>query len=149
MKIDGFLKIGDIPGASIRDGHDGEIEIHGMEFAMAGPHDPNTLSRSGRVVLGMIKFQKNYDQASPFLKQAIFQNKMLGEVLFSARRTIDGATSDYLVIKMTDASVVEYKVNVSLTEANLLEELVAFAYKEITFTYDGSFETVMDVHIGV
>ncbi len=148
MKIDGFLKIGDIPGPSIRDGHDGEIEVFGVEFQMAGPHDPNTLSRSGRVVLGVIKFTKHYDMASPFLKQAIFQNKMLGEVKFSARRTIDGATADYLVVTLADASVTEYHMQASLEEPNLIVENVGFAYKTITFTY-GSNETVMDVHVGV
>ena len=39
MKIDGFLKISDIPGASERSGHAEEIEIHGFDFRMKAPHD--------------------------------------------------------------------------------------------------------------
>ena len=149
MKIDGFLKIGDIPGPSIRDGHDGEIEIYGIDFAMAGPHDPNTLSRSGRVVLGLVEFTKHYDKSSPYIKQAIFQNKMLGEVVFSARRTIDGATSDYLVVTLADASAVSYRMQASIEDPNLIVEKFGLAYKTITFNYDGSDEAVMDVHVGV
>ena len=56
MKIDGFLKVPDIPGPSVRDGHEEEIEVHGMAFNMVAPHDPNSLSRRGRVALDVIEF---------------------------------------------------------------------------------------------
>ncbi len=149
MKIDGFLKVPDIPGPSIRDGHEEEMEIHGVEFKMYGPHDPTSLSRSGRVVMEAINFSKYYDMGSPFLKQALWQNKTFGEVKFSARRTIEGETSDYLVVTLTDASVMTYAMQPSTDEQNKIEEKVGFAYKSITFTYDGSFETIMDVHTGM
>lgn len=149
MKIDGFLKVPDITGPSERDGHEEEIEIHGVEFDMVAPHDPNSLSRRGRVTLGTIKFIKHYDKASPYLKQALFQNKKLDEVVFSARRTIEEASSDYLVITLTDASVVGYEMKPSVDEPDLLEERIAFAYKTIKFTYDESDEVEMDVHVGV
>ncbi|MCT7374137.1 Hcp family type VI secretion system effector [Chelativorans salis] len=149
MKIDGFLKVPDITGPSVRDGHEDEIEIHGVEFDMKAPHDPNSLSRRGRVALGMIKFVKHYDKSSPYLKQALFQNKKLDEVKFSARRTIEEATSDYLVITLTDASVVDYEMRPSEDEPDLIEERIGFAYKVINFTYDDSDEVEMDVHVGV
>lgn len=151
MKIDGFLKVPDITGPSVRDGHEDEIEIHGVEFDMVAPHDPNSLSRRGRVALGVITFVKHYDKASPYLKQALFQNKKLDEVVFSARRTIEEATSDYLVITLTDASVVHYemKPDPDPEEQDLLEERIAFAYKKIKFVYDDKDEVEMDVHVGV
>jgi type VI secretion system secreted protein Hcp len=149
MKIDGFLKVPDITGASVRDGHEEEIEIHGVEFDMVAPHDPNSLSRRGRVALGIITFIKHYDKSSPYLKQSLFQNKKLDEVKFSARRTIEEETSDYLVITLTDASVVRYDMKPSEEEPDLLEERVGFAYKMIKFTYDDSDEVEMDVHVGV
>ncbi|TJW82877.1 MAG: type VI secretion system tube protein Hcp, partial [Mesorhizobium sp.] len=93
-KIDGFLKVPDIKGPSKRDGHEDEIEIHGVDYKMVAPYDPNSLSRRGRVSMGMIKFIKHYDKSSPYLKKALFENKALDEVVFSARRTIDGETSD-------------------------------------------------------
>ena len=148
MKIDGFLKVPDIPGPSVRDGHEEEIEVHGMAFNMVAPHDPNSLSRRGRVALDVIEFTKHYDMSSPFLRQACFQNKLLGEVVFSARRTIESETSDYLVITLTDASVVRYTVAPSNDEPDLLEEKVGFAYKTIKFAYDDKYEVEMDVHVG-
>ena len=78
MKIDGFLKVPDIPGPSERDGHEDEIEVHGVKFNMEAPHDPNSLSRRGRVALDMIVFTKYYDMASPYLKKALFENTPLG-----------------------------------------------------------------------
>ncbi|GLR55725.1 Hcp family type VI secretion system effector [Rhizobium indigoferae] len=148
MKIDGFLKVPDITGPSVRDGHEDEIEIHGVEFEMVAPYDPNSLSRRGRVSLGMINFIKHYDKSSPYLKKALFENTLLGEVKFSARRTIEGETSDYLVITLKDASVTQYKMEPSEDEPDLIEERVGFAYKNITFNYDDKDEVEMDVYVG-
>ncbi|HWK66943.1 MAG TPA: type VI secretion system tube protein TssD [Rhizobiaceae bacterium] len=149
MKIDGFLKVPDISGPSERDGHEEEIEIHGIEFEMTAPHDPNSLSRRGRVALGVVHFIKHYDMSSPYLKQALFQNKKLDEVVFSARRTIEEESKDYLVITLTDASVVSYVMKPSEEEPDLIEENVGFAYKKIKFVYDSDHEAEMDVHVGV
>ncbi|AIC31175.1 type VI secretion system tube protein Hcp (plasmid) [Rhizobium sophoriradicis] len=148
MKIDGFLKVPDITGPSVRDGHEDEIEIHGVEFEMVAPYDPNSLSRRGRVSLGMINFIKHYDKSSPYLKKALFDNTLLGEVKFSARRTIEGETSDYLVVTLKDASVTQYNMKPSEEEPDLIEERVGFAYKNITFNYDDKDEVEMDVYVG-
>ena len=149
MKIDGFLKVPDIKGPSGRDKHEDEIEIHGVEFTMVAPHDPNSLSRRGRVALGLITFIKHYDKSSPYLKQALFQNKKLDEVKFTARRTIEEKSSDYLVITLTDASVVHYEMKPSAEDPDLIEERVGFAYKKIKFVYDENDEAEMDVNVGV
>jgi len=147
-KIDGFLKVPDIPGPSTRDGHEEEIEVYGLDYTMTAPHDPNSLSRRGRVALGMIEFTKHYDMSSPYLQKALFENTLMGEVKFSARRTIEGETSDYLVITLTDASVVTYNLHPSLDEPYVIEDKVAFAYKKIAFNYDDKHEIEMDVHVG-
>lgn len=149
MKIDGFLKVPDIPGPSERDGHEEEIEIHGVHYSMQAPHDPNSLSRRGRVALSMITFTKHYDMASPYLQKALFENTLFDEIVCSLRRTIEGETSDYLVITFTDASVMTYEVAPSAEDPDLLEETVGFAYKTITFNYDDSHEIEMSVATGM
>ncbi|QKD05221.1 MULTISPECIES: Hcp family type VI secretion system effector [Mesorhizobium] len=148
MKIDGFLKVPDIKGPSTRDGHSDEIEVHGVDYKMVAPYDPNSLSRRGRVSMGMIKFTKHYDKSSPYLAKALFENKALNEVVFSARRTIDGESKDYLVVTLTDASIMEYDMSQADDEADLIEEAVSFAYKKIKFVYDGNDEAEMDVYVG-
>ncbi|WP_040588800.1 type VI secretion system tube protein Hcp [Allomesorhizobium alhagi] len=147
-KIDGFLKVPDIKGPSVRDGHDEEIEVYGVEYSMVAPHDANSLSRRGRVALGMAEFTKHYDMSSPYLKKALFDNTLMDEVKFSARRTIEGETSDYLVVTLKDASVVKYELRPSPDEPDVLEDRVSFAYKTIVFNYDDEHEIEMDVHVG-
>ncbi|TIV29955.1 MAG: type VI secretion system tube protein Hcp, partial [Mesorhizobium sp.] len=98
--------------------------------------------------MGMIKFFKHYDKSSPYLKKALFENKALDEVVFSARRTIDGETSDYLVVTLTDASIMEYDMRQAQDEPDLIEEEVSFAYKKIKFVYDKDDEIEMDVYVG-
>ncbi|MER9300036.1 Hcp family type VI secretion system effector [Mesorhizobium sp. M0621] len=147
-KIDGFLKVPDIKGPSTRDGHEDEIEIHGVDYKMIAPYDPNSISRRGRVNMGMIKFTKHYDKSSPYLKKALFDNKALDEVVFSARRTIDGESKDYLVITLNDAFVMEYDMSQAEDEEDLIQEEVSFAYKKIKFVYDGNDEAEMDVYVG-
>jgi type VI secretion system secreted protein Hcp len=149
MKIDGFLKVPDIKGPSERDGHEDEIEIHGVVFSMEAPHDANTLARRGRVAMELFEVAKHYDMSSPYLKQALFQNKKLDEVVFTARRTIEEASSDYLVVTLTDASVDGYHVKTDEDEPDLLEERVQFSYKKIKFVYDDDHEAEMDVRVGV
>jgi type VI secretion system secreted protein Hcp len=151
MKIDGFLKVPDISGPSERDGHEEEIECHGVLYHMEAPHDPNSLSRRGRVALSMITFIKHYDMSSPYLQKALFENTLFDEVKYSCRRTIEGATSDYLVVTLTDASVMSYDMRPSDEEGkeDLIEEHVGFAYKTINFNYDDSHEIEMSVATGL
>jgi type VI secretion system secreted protein Hcp len=148
MKIDGFLEVPDIKGASKRDGHEDQIEVHGVVFEMEAPHDANTLSRRGRVRLDAFEIVKNYDMSSPYLKKACFDNTLFDEVKFSARRTIEGETSDYLVVTLKDASIVGYKMRPSEEDPDLLEEKIDFAFKSIMFNYDDEHEIEMDVHVG-
>lgn len=149
MKIDGFLKVPDIPGESQRTGHEDEMEIYGIEFDMQAPHDPNTRARRGRVALSEMFCTKNYDIGSVYLKQACFQNKLFDEVVITARRTIAGENNDYLVIKLKDASVTNYSVRPSPEDPDLLEERIGFAYKSVNFMYDSAHEVEMDVQIGL
>ncbi|MGE0500226.1 MAG: Hcp family type VI secretion system effector [Rhizobiaceae bacterium] len=147
-RIDGFLKVPDIPGPSERDGHEEEIEVYGIDFSMTAPHDPNSLSRRGRVALSMLTLTKHYDKSSPYLKKALQENTLMDEVVFSCRRTIDGETSDYLVVTMEEASVVTYRMGVSADETDVIEDTIGFAYKKIKFTYDDDHEVEMDVFVG-
>ncbi|MFO1144659.1 MAG: type VI secretion system tube protein TssD [Amaricoccus sp.] len=149
MRIDGFLKVPDIPGPSKRDGHADEIEVYKADFNMHAPYDPNSLSRRGKVALDMVVFTKHYDMSSPYLKKALFENTPFDEVKFSARRTIDGKTSDYLVVTLTDASIMSYRMHPSPDEPDVLEEEVGFAYHKIKFVYDKDHEIEMDVQVGV
>lgn len=149
MKIDGFLEVPDIAGPSQRDGHEDQIEIYDVSFSMVAPFDPNSLSRKGRVSLGTVTCTKDVDMSSPYLAKACHENKPLDEVVIYCRRTIDGATSDYFVITLKEASVVGYSFGASKTNPDTLGDVVQFAYKNIELKYDDDHTTDMDVATGM
>lgn len=140
MAIDGFLKVPDIPGPSVRDGHEDEIEVHGLTFGMHTQQEDGGISRRGRTRLETVVFTKHYDKSSPYLKQALLRGTRLSPLVFAARRTVEGETSDYLVVTLTDASVVDYELQPSADAPDLLEERIGFAYRSISFRYDDEHE---------
>lgn len=138
MAIDGFLKIDDVPGESQRDGHEDEIEIHEVEFGMAAAATTGRRgmpgAAAGRVELEPFRVAKHYDRASPLLKQALARTQRFSEAVISVRRTVEGETSDYLVVTLSEASVVGYDLHPAF-EQDLLEEDVFLDYATATFRY--------------
>jgi type VI secretion system secreted protein Hcp len=148
MQIDGFLKVPDIPGDSRRERHEDEMEVFAIAFEMEAPHDPNTSARRGRVSLSPVRFRKHYDRASPHLKRACFQNRLFPEVVFTARRTVEGETSDYLTITLGNASIVSYRLGPSPLEPALIGEEIAVAYERFAVTYDHNHAIEIDLRTG-
>ncbi len=144
-----FWRFGDIKGPSERDGHEEQIEIYDVTFKMVAPFDPNSLSRKGRVSLGTVTCTKDVDMSSPYLAKACHENKPLDEVTIYCRRTIDGATSDYFVVTLKEASVVGYSFDASEISPDTLGDAVQFAYKNIELKYDDDHTTDMDVATGM
>jgi type VI secretion system secreted protein Hcp len=145
MKIDGFVKIPDIPGESKRSGHEDEIEIHGVTFGMEAPYDRGGSLRRGRVSFDMVVLSKYYDRSSPALKGALAANRHLSEVVLAVRRTTEGESSDYLVVTLADASIVKYELAPEQGRDDVLEGHVGLAYRSINFTYDGQHEVELEV----
>lgn len=145
MKIDGFVKIPDIPGESRREGHEDEIEVHGLTFGMEVPYDRDSPIRRGRVSFDMVVISKDYDRSSPALKGALVAHRHLPEVVLSVRRTTEGESSDYLVVTLADASVVKYDLAPGPDRDNVLVEHIGLAYRGLRFTYDGQHEVELEV----
>ena len=105
MAIDGFLTFPDIVGESQRRGHEDEIEVHDITFAMSSPQSASG-ARRGRVVLRPLTVRKFYDRASPYLKRVLQDGRHADRVTLAVTRTRDGSTSDYLVITLREVSLV-------------------------------------------
>ena len=149
MAIDGFLKIDGIPGESQRREHEDEIEIHGLEFGMAaavatsGHGHVSSGARTGRVNFEPIRITKRYDRSSPLLKQSLARAQVFREAVIAIRRTVDGETSDYLVVTLTEASTISYDVRPA-PEPDVLEETLALTYATVTFRYHGEYEVLLE-----
>lgn len=141
MAIDGFLTFPDIVGESQRRGHEDEIEVHDIAFAMAAPQSASG-ARRGRVVLRPLTVRKFYDRASPYLKTLLQDGRHADRVSLAVTRTREGSTRDYLVITLREVSLVSYEL--STTEDGRLEELLTLAYRRITFTYEGQHEVELE-----
>lgn len=135
MNIEGYLKVPTIPGESVRAGHEDEIEVHSVGFDMSMESASGSPTRRGRVSMGAITMAKHYDRSSPYLKQALFQNKHLADVVLTIRRSTAEDEDVYLVVTLSDATVVGYQLQPSEIQPQLLEEKLAFHYGSISFRY--------------
>ena len=137
MAIDGFLKVPDIPGPSARSGHEGEIEVHGVVFAMEAPRNPGGLARVGRVRFDPVVITKRYDVSSPLLAQALAEGRRFDEVVIAIRDGADDAAGDAVVVTLTDAVLTRFALRPGADEAGVLDENLAFTYGSIAFASDG------------
>jgi type VI secretion system secreted protein Hcp len=147
MAVDGFLTVPDIPGESQRRGHEDEIEVHGVSFAMATSGASGGGPRRGRTQLGPLTIAKDYDKSSPYLAKAFYDNERWDEVVLSVVRVADGDTRDYLVVRLVDASVMSYSF-ADADDADRLEERLTLSYRTIRFTYDGDHEVELEASPG-
>ncbi|ACQ80332.1 type VI secretion system effector, Hcp1 family [Beutenbergia cavernae DSM 12333] len=143
MAIAGFLKVPDVPGESHVEGHEDEIEVHSISFAMAAPVDVGSLARRGRVKFEPLTLGKRYDRSSPYLKKALYDNMLWDAVVLSLVRAVEGETSAYVVVRLADASVAAYTLE-DAEAPDRLEEQVTLVYRSIRFTYDGAHEVEFD-----
>ena len=147
MAIDGFLKVPDIAGASARVGHEGEIEVQGVVFAMEAPRDPGGW-RVGRVRFEPVVITKRYDVSSPLLAQALANNRRFDEVVIAIRRGADDAAADAVVVTLTEAVLTRFVFQPATDDAGVLDEQVAFAYGSIVFASEGGPAIALPVSIG-
>ncbi len=145
MTIDGYLKILNIPGDSVRVGHEDEIEVHGVTFSMEAPQGASGLARRGRVSFDTVVISKDYDRSSPALKGALAANQPLRDVVLSVRRTVEGESHDYLVVTLDDVSIVRYDLAPAQDRDGVLTEHLGLAYRSITFTYEDQYEVELEV----
>lgn len=104
---DYFLQLTGIPGDSVRDGHEGEIEL--LTFGW------------GATQLESIKVGKDNSLPEPFLLAAytgshssgLFEHLVSGQQIANAeltlRRTVEGETSDYARLAMQNCLVSSYR----------------------------------------
>ena len=139
MPITGFLKIPDIAGESVTTGHEGDIDIHGLEWGVerktkgARPGRP-----AGRSVASPLQVHKFYDKSSPYITLAALQGKAFDEIELRVHKEGGGgAHLDYLVITMTNCTLKSYAMfndgqDDPLTQ---ISERVAITFEKINILY--------------
>lgn len=135
-QLTGYLKIPDIPGESQRVDHEGEIDIHDIQWKVERPSSLEVGSgrTSARAVVSPLRAKKYYDASSPYLALASMQGRVLPTLTLTVRKDSGEAHLDYLTITMTNVQVVSYEV-ISSDVGGLISEQVGFLPETINIKY--------------
>ncbi|MPY80000.1 MAG: hypothetical protein GEV04_16385 [Actinophytocola sp.] len=128
---DFFLKVDGIEGDSARDGHEGEIEFSSMKWGVSNGA-ANGSSAGKPVFANLALATESTGKAGPPLMQAAASGKLIKQATFSARRTIEGETSDFLVITLSDVIVSSYR----MSDSGMAREEIELSFSKIVIDYD-------------
>lgn len=116
---DYFLKLTGIPGDSVRDGHEDEIEL--LTFGWGISQAPATKDSKPVVSHEPFLFAARWGIHSPLLYQHLLAAQRIESAVLQARRTIEGETSDYFRIAMTGCLVSSYQVTPYAADAQVMD----------------------------
>ena len=139
MPLTAYLKIPDIPGESQRAGHEDEIDIHDIQWAIeqTGSAAVGRGRRRARTDISPLRVRKYYDAASPYLALAVETGQAFDEVVVSVRRDSGEAHLDYLVITMENVIVSSYGFGTDHEDdlGGRLTESVALEFEHVRLAY--------------
>ncbi|MPZ00118.1 MAG: hypothetical protein GEU97_19450 [Actinophytocola sp.] len=128
---DFFLKVDGIEGTSVRDGHEDEIEFSSMKWGVSNGA-ANGSSAGKPVFANLALATESTGKAGPPLMQAAASGQVITQAIFSARRTIEGETSDFLVITLSDVIVSSYR----MSDSGMAKEEIELSFSKIVIDYD-------------
>ncbi|MCW3055278.1 MAG: hypothetical protein JWN14_4448 [Chthonomonadales bacterium] len=131
MAFDAFLKIDGIKGESTDKGHSGEIEIESFSWGVSAPTS-NTGGGAGvgKVVFSDLTIVKVVDTASPALFSTADSGKLLPAVQLTCRKAGE-KQQEFLVVKLTDATVSSYREGGNRHGGEFPTEEIAFSFHKI------------------
>lgn len=104
---DGFLRLTGIPGSSVRDGHEDEIEV--LTFHWGATAAGSLPGDRGEPELEPLLVACYSGIHSPLLLAHLLSGAQIASAVLSLRHTIEGETSDYAVLTMRDCRVSGYR----------------------------------------
>ena len=134
MKLTGKVQ-GEIKGECKKEGHEGQIDIHSVDFGITVPADMN---RGGGGAIGgkaqaqLVSITKRGDAASVRMFNAITANETMTEVIIYYQFQ-GGETAEYQTHKLKDALLTSW--HQSGHESGEPVESVTFTYAEIEVVY--------------
>ena len=135
MRLDGFLKVPDIPGASQEPGHEDEIGL--LSFSLntrihveAGPAG----APAGRAHTTDLVVVKEVDSTSPIFRDAAAAGTTYSEAVLTLRKA-GGEQQEYLIIDLEDVIVSSYEPTGG--EEEVPTESVSFTYQNIEWVWEG------------
>jgi len=131
MAFDAFLKIDGIKGESTDKGHSGEIEIESFSWGVGSTQsNTGTGGGAGKAVFSDLTIVKIVDSTSPALFSTAASGKFLPAVQLTCRKAGE-KQQEYLVVKLTDATVSSYREGGSRHGGEFPTEEIAFSFHKI------------------
>ncbi len=135
MSTDAFLKLGDLKGESIVDGHEEEIQVLSWNWGMsqAGTTHRGTGGGAGKVDVQDMTISKCADTASPNLAMACCNGKHFEEATLTVRKAGEKPL-DFLTITMKDVIITSVQEGGAMG-AEEVDETVALNFAEFKYSY--------------
>ncbi len=135
MSTDAFLKLGDLKGESIVDGHEDEIQVLSWNWGMsqAGTTHKGTGGGAGKVDVQDMTISKTADTASPNLAMACCNGKHFPEATLTVRKAGESPL-DFLQITMTDVIITSVQEGGAMG-AEEVDETVALNFAKFKYSY--------------
>lgn len=135
---DYFLKLDQVPGESLKVGHEKEMELNNWNFSayQTGTSEIGAGLSAGRVSLSDFSFSKIADSATAKLLQMMFTGQHLKNAIMTARRSGEsgGEPVDYLKWEYTDVIVSGHSYN-GVGGASIPEENVTLRFTKAVMFY--------------
>lgn len=137
MLLKGFLSLPDIAGESIVAEHEGEIDVHNIDWSIT--QKPSAQVGRGRTrtraKVRALSLEKYYDASSPYLALASLQGRAFDEVVIAFRKDSGEAHLDYLKITMTNVIISSYDILRGDGTSALIQERVGLRFEEVKVLY--------------
>ncbi len=135
MSTDAFLKLGDLKGESIVDGHEEEIQVLSWNWGMsqAGTTHKGTGGGAGKVDVQDMTISKTADTSSPNLAMACCNGKHFEEATLTVRKAGESPL-DFLQITMTDVIITSVQEGGAMG-AEEVDETVALNFAKFKYSY--------------
>ncbi len=135
MSTDAFLKLGDLKGESIVDGHEDEIQVLSWNWGMsqAGTTHRGTGGGAGKVDVQDMTISKSCDTASPNLAMACCNGQHFDEAILTVRKA-GTEPLDFLTITLNDVIITSVQEGGAMG-AEEVDETVALNFAKFKYSY--------------
>jgi type VI secretion system secreted protein Hcp len=137
MSMEVFLKLDDIEGESVKDGHEKEIDV--LSFNWGAHHHSTghtgTGHSSGKADFADFVITKVVDKSSPKLFLKTCDGKHIPKGKITCRKTAGDSKIDYLTYDVEQVMVTSVQVSGSDGGGDQMMESVSFAATKVVVTY--------------
>lgn len=139
MAITGFLQIPDVPGESLMVGHEGEIDVIGLEWGIAreSSRSAGSRRRRARAEPRPLVALKWVDLATPCIARAVAIGKQFDEIVLTVARESGEGLVDFFVLTFEGCRLVAQEIeNGGFDDAAvLIRERVTIDYASVKVVY--------------